>query len=147
MTWKKRLREIVAAGGALAAGACAGSGKTTDTGAGVTSVSQEPRASDDASGIFVEASDNASGSANSGGCCNGYPDPCCLFTCGIDDFDAEYGCGQERACQDAGGTWNPYYSDVPPHCEFEADEADAALDGSWMDADAATPDSSGDEHD
>jgi hypothetical protein len=121
MNWDRRLREMILAGGALAATACDGSTSAAQIG--------DATARSDDGSHFV--------------CCNADPDPCCTCTGVIADFDAEYGCGQEMAYQAAGGTWEATFMGgqpdggvAPPHCEFEASDvaeggpSDAALESS-----------------
>ncbi len=122
MNWERRLREMVLAGGALAAGACSGGGATNAADAGVPSSPHESGASDDAS----------EGIGSGGVCCNADPDPCCTCTGEITEAAVDSPCGRELACQAAGGTWEPYIvagqpggGVILPHCEFEASDDDA----------------------
>jgi hypothetical protein len=80
MGWEQRLREMVLAGGALAATACGASTATpTDAGSDATS-----SAGDD-------------GSVVSFGCCNANSDPCCALSCGPEQNAASYmACEENR---------------------------------------------------
>ena len=124
MSWEQRLREMILAGGALAATACGGSTAAPGT-AGSGDNSEFGGVGGDATG-----GDATAGSSSAGVCCNADPDPCCTCTGEITEADPESACGHDLACQAAGGTWNPYdnsYNGVvtPPHCEFEASDEDA----------------------
>jgi hypothetical protein len=75
MNWEQRLRDMVIAGGALAAGACA-----------------DP------------AKDAAAGYVGSSYCCNGSLDPCCTCA-GPDAEQDPDACVQKIGCEAEGGTW------------------------------------------
>jgi hypothetical protein len=80
MSWEQRLREMVLAGGALAAAGCS-----------------------DNSGSVSDASVSDAGNPSIF-CCNASPDPCCIYLhCGGPITAI---CNEEMACEAEGGTWN-----------------------------------------
>lgn len=108
MSWEQRLRELVLAGGAVAATACTGnSGSTSDA-----SPSQDTSPSDDASPSQDAAPLDAEPDVVLNNfCCNVNPDPCCGYLhCG-GPLTPE--CSQEMSCEADGGTWNPLKYSVP----------------------------------
>jgi hypothetical protein len=93
MSWELRLREMVLAGGALAAAGCSSS-----SGAGAAFDASTTEAGDATSGD--DASDAPVGPDF---CCNANPDPCCpQLYC---DAAPTTACSQEMACVAEGGTW------------------------------------------
>jgi hypothetical protein len=117
MTWDRRLRELVLAGGALATAACGGSVAHS--------------VFDDAGSIDGTTGQDASDELSSGGgaCCNANPDPCCPSQyCGSSPTEQ---CFQEMECQEA-GRWNAMtYTCEAPTPPFDSGEADSAhLDAS-----------------
>jgi hypothetical protein len=111
MNWEQRFREMVLAGGALAAASCGSDGRgghdgPRDTASGDAS-------SEVGSGPDAEVIDGSS-------CCNADPDPCCYLRCGGDAAPTpSSACGQELACQADGGTWSLFYSS----CSFPREAA------------------------
>jgi len=109
------MRELVLAGGALAATACSDSGHLARPGA-----ADGGSAGDGSTGGTSDAGTAPDTSFNQ--CCNASSDPCCMF---------EY-CGAsltpDCACELDGGTWN--YSANGGACEstLEAGSADAGAD-------------------
>jgi hypothetical protein len=98
MNWEKRLRDMVLAGGTLAAAACNGSAASP----------ADASSSDAPSNVDLDGSPDASPSdapsnfgAESGGCCNASPDPCCYLGCaGGPGPDAALACQQSQMdCQ------------------------------------------------
>ncbi len=88
MSWQRRLREMLLAGGSLAVAAC-------------SKVQSQSDASTDAANVIP-----------TGECCNVNPDPCCeVVNCGAAMTAA-------CSCQMEGGTWNPGAAvDGGPICE------------------------------
>jgi hypothetical protein len=118
MSWRRRWREMVLAGGAITTAACGG-------------VTSSPGASD----ATVDAPEEFAGS----GCCNAASDPCCEYlNCG---GTLTTDCANELACQDAGGAWEAY----PGSCLHDGGGdaiADAGADASGdEDAALSCPDS------
>jgi hypothetical protein len=105
MNWEQRLREMILAGGAVAATACAGSSAVTSSDA----------SSDVASG--GSSSGGSSGGSSSGGfgdadfCCNASSDPCCYLIC-APDAEPLGGCLQKMECESDGGVWDYNFSDT-----------------------------------
>jgi hypothetical protein len=84
MTWEKRLREMILAGGAVAATAC--------------TTSNSVSSSDAASNVDYDASNS---------CCNASSDPCCYLSC-VPDATPSGSCLQEIDCVSEGGMWDSF---------------------------------------
>jgi hypothetical protein len=112
MNWEQRLREMILAGGAVAAAACSG---------GVEVGSND--ASSDATG-------GGSSSVNFGdatGCCNANGDPCCVYLYCTPDATPSSDCIKERECESDGGVWDYNFSNT---CKLpDAAPQDASQDG------------------
>ncbi len=115
MSWERRLREMVLAGGAFAV-ACGGA-------------CGEWSSSDGSSG---GSSSSSGGSSSGGACCNANGDPCCGYLYCGDPLTA--GCSAELACKADGGTYNLYTE--PVACSFP--DASAS-DGGEADGDGGFP--------
>jgi hypothetical protein len=100
MNWEQRLREMILAGGALAAAACGDSAATVSE-AGTTGA--EGGAGSDV-GATPDASDRDTGVFTGGFCCNANGDPCCPFLYCDAGISSE--CVQKMACEADGGTWD-----------------------------------------
>jgi hypothetical protein len=104
MGWEQRFREMLLAGGALAATAC---GASTATQADAAS-SETPDAA--SSGGDGQSGDDAY-TGTSFPCCNADPDPCCPMVCSGDvgpDAASYVDCEQNRTqCESMNGDYQP----------------------------------------
>jgi hypothetical protein len=91
MGWEQRLRDLLLAASAVAAGGCAA--PTAGPGA--------PDNIGDATD--AEQGEDASNSGTVVFCCNADPDPCC--GCAPDQVQDPVACGEKMACEADGGTW------------------------------------------
>lgn len=116
MSWEQRLREMLLAGGALAATACSSSqssGSSLDAGG-------HDATSDAAHDTGLDTGNDTS-AVGSSGCCNANDDPCCDYLYCDAAISAQ--CTEEMACQADGGVWTVY----PPSCSLG--EGSAPSDG------------------
>ena len=112
VSWDRRLREMLLAGGTIATAACGGAVHGSDFDAS-------------ASGDATTGQDAGDELSNNGGfCCNADPDPCCEYE--LCDASLTPQCAQELQCQEA-GLWNSstFSCERPP---VDAGPADAGVD-------------------
>lgn len=104
LTWKRRLRDLLLAGGRLAALACSNSGSGGTGGTGGTAGSSGTGGVAGSGGSGIRPHTNCE--CDSGGptyCCNASPDPCCDYTaCGTPMSPA-------CACKLDGGVYTSTY--------------------------------------
>ena len=106
LSWEQRMREMLLAGGALAAGACS----SQSAGSAFTAGAADATA--DAAG---DASIDSAASGS--GCCNASGDPCCEYLYCDAGILPPPQCLQEMACQAEGGVWEDY----PGSCSLWGD--------------------------
>lgn len=113
MSWDRRLREMLLAGGAIASAACGG----------VHGSDFDAAASDDATtDSGQDAGDELPSTGNP--CCNADPDPCCAYE--LCEASLTTACAREIQCQEA-GLWDAssYACEMPP---VDGGQVDADLD-------------------
>jgi hypothetical protein len=128
MSWEQRLREMILAGGALAATACSGSAASpSDAGPDATS-DVGPGAGDE------DANNDANLVVLGSGCCNANSDPCCPMLCYGDAgpyADVYVACEQSwKDCLAMGGSYEQQQDSslgcTPP--DFPLDTAATPVD-------------------
>ena len=122
MSWEKRLKEMLLAGGALATAGCSSSAASSSRDAAAA----EP--SDATADTAVEAPTGV------GFCCNADPDPCYGFLACDAALTTE--CAQEMSCMAEGGTWNYNLNNSTGDCSFAGAPGDAAASAEGGDAGA-----------
>lgn len=114
MTWEQRLRELVLAGGTLAAVACSDNNRFSSFG---PADGGSPRDASSTPPTYDAPNE----------CCNVNPDPCCEFKyCGAPITPA-------CECELDGGTWSSNANSTGGACELDSGAGDAGGDGETHD--------------
>ncbi len=105
MNWEERLREMILAGGALAAAGCGGPTAAQADASANTRPNERFTSGDDGSSNDAPFTGGPNNNA-AGGCCNGDPDPCCFLGCSPATEASQKDCEESEAqCEAMNGLY------------------------------------------